>query len=77
MWVYNQDTPIGYIKRNRKGEFRWNIQKKKSCTIAAKAMQPIRKRAQTAPKKKPKRSAAAVIRRSTAPMRSTKNSSTD
>ena len=63
MWVYNQDTPIGYIKRNRKGEFRWNIQKKKSCTLAAKAMQPMRKRAQTAPKKKPKRSAAAVINR--------------
>ena len=77
MWVYNQDTPIGYIKRNRKGEFRWNIQKKKSCTLAAKAMQPIRKRAQTAPKKKPKRSAAAVIKQSTAPMRSTKNSSID
>ena len=77
MWVYNQDTPRGYIKRNRKGEFRWNIQKKKRCTLAAKAMQPIRKRAQAAPKKKPKRSAAAVIKQSTAPMRSTKNSSTD
>ena len=66
MWVYNQDTPRGYIKRNRKGEFRWNIQKKKRCTLAAKAMQPIRKRAQAAPKKKPKRSAAAVIKQSTA-----------
>lgn len=43
---------MGYIKRNRKGEFRWNIQKKKSCTLAAKAMQPIRKCAQTASKKK-------------------------
>ena len=34
--------------------------------LAAKAVQPIRKRAQIAPKKKPKRSAAAVIKQSTA-----------